>query len=233
MNKQQIIERASHMFPEHGNIQEVRKLSSGYEISSTLGCFILNETCKNEPVSGQSVTIYRQNGHGNIQGVDIDSKPIFFKTESQLEKDRLEWLRQNEVNLAEKRKTFYAELTVPSSDFNTKMNKLPKVFRQRLARFFRLGDGFWQVANYELYTCMAAVKIAYACRSDVRTWSFLRSSSEEEKLSVLGEDILNYLSGHQLTFACALACSYRKKAKSVVRRPGAMQMLAGRKTYTG
>lgn len=221
------------MFPEHGTIAGVREVSSGYQIDSDVGCFILSEPCDTEIAAGMSLTIYCQNGHGRIQGVDIDSKPIFFKTESELEEERLRALQEIEIRKAQEKKEFYIELANPNSDFNARLCKLPKVFRQRIAKFFRLGEDFWSVATYELYTCMAAVKIANACRGHRRINEFRRSSSDAEKLEVLGQEVLNYLSGHQLAFACALACSYLRSAKSVRMRPGSMQLLTGRKTYFG
>lgn len=232
MNKQQKLERSRHTFAETGTIKRVTEREVGYSIDSTVGCFLLNEACEEPPAKGMSVTIYRYDGSG-IQGIDLDEKPVFFKTKKQLEEQRREAIRQIDIRKAKEREEFYNKLDDPHSDFNIRWNKLPKVYRQRIARFFRLGDGFWDVAVYELYTCEAAVKIAYACNSQSRVLVFMRSSPDEERLSVLGEDIFNYLSSHQFTFACALAHSYLKKAKSVRTRPGAMQMLAGKKTYTG
>ena len=232
MNKQQQLERSRHQFADTGTIERVTEREQGFQIDSTIGCFLLKETLESSPEIGMNVTVYRHNGSG-IQGIDINGKSIFFKTGQELEEERREAIKQIEIRKAKEREEFYNQLADPHSDFNIRWNKLPKVYRQRISRFFRLGDGFWDVAVYELYTCEAAVKIAYACKSQSRVVAFMRSSPESEHLSVLGEDIYNYLSSHQFMFACALAHSYIKKAKSVRDRPGAMQMLTGKKTYTG
>jgi hypothetical protein len=168
-----------------------------------------------------------------LRGIDIGNNPVFFKTAAQIEEERLAWLQQREIEQAEKKRLFYINLADPSSDFNVRLSTLPKVFRQRIVKFFRLGEDFWSVATYELYACMAAVKIASACRSHRRIHAFCRSSSSEEKLEVLGQEVHDYLSGHQFAFACTLACSYLRSAKSVRTRPGAMQLVTGPKTYFG
>lgn len=228
----QTASRRPYHHTESGVVERVYERDEHYEVSSTAGSFILNKPCQPEPVVGKTVRLHLQN-HNRVQGVDIDGQSVFFKTDKQLEDERLAALEKMEIRKAQERVEFYAMLADPRSDFNLRMNKLPKVFRQRMAKFFRQGKDFWYVARYELYTCEAAVKIANACCSRRNVYAFLKSSSDEMKTEVLGKDIHNYLSGHQFTFACRLASSYIFKATSVRSRPGALQVLAGPETYTG
>ncbi len=100
MNKQQQIERQQHRFAETGTIERVTAQEQGYQIDSSVGSFLLREPSDPPPAAGMDVTFYRHDGHG-IQGVDINNKPVFFKTTRELEKERLEWLRQNEIKKAE------------------------------------------------------------------------------------------------------------------------------------
>lgn len=182
------------------------------------------------PKVGQEVKLYLHRGC-NVRGVDLDGQELFFKTDQDLETERQEEIKELEEEKSLRKKKFDKELSDSGSEFNKRLGVLPKVFKQRFKKFFRLGEDFWDLAWYELVACETAFKIAYACRSRHGVRKFCELSWEEQKEMVPG--INDGLSGNMFSFACRIAYIYLRDSKNILRVHGALSPLVGSKPYIG
>jgi hypothetical protein len=230
MNLQQASERLFHIDTMEGVIKELNEYEDSFSISLESGSgFGISKPVSKTPKVGQTVRLYLYLG-SSIQGVDLDGEPLFYKSKSDLEVERQARLKCLKAEKAEREIKFIAELTNPNSDFNKRLGKMPKVFHQRFKKFFRLGDGFWDVAWYELVACETALKIAYTCKSGQGIQRFRNKPWEEQILQL---PILDELSGNQIGFAFVLANIYLRDSKLVRKVRGAMSPLTGSMPYIG
>lgn len=230
MNQQQTFERLAHRNTNTGVITKVHEGEDYFDVSFGHTGFGIPKPVDKTPEVGQTVTLYLVQG-SRIQGVDLDGEPLFFKSKADLAVERQAALEQIEAEKAERKVKFYAELEDPNSDFNKRLNHLPRVFQQRFQKFFRLGEDFWDLAWYELAACETALKIAYTCKSWQKIRLFHNMTWDEQKALIPSMD--DGLSGNMFGFACALATVYLRKSKDVRRVRGAMSPLTGSKPYIG
>jgi hypothetical protein len=226
------VQRAVHTNTEHGIIAKVEEDDDSYCVTTTSGIGFggIFKPMKMTPQVGQRITFYLNQG-SRIQGIDLDGKELFFKTKEELEAERLEGIRKMEAERLERKQKFDTQLADPNSDFNQRLAMLPKVFRQRFQKFFRLGDDFWDQAWYELVACETAVQISYACRSRQNIRKFYNLSSEEQRAMIPNMD--DGLTGNMFGFACMTANFYLRDPKLVRRIRGALSPLVGSKPYIG
>lgn len=230
MNEQQVVERRVHRHVNTGVITRVEEGEQCFIITANGSCFGIEKPITKAPKVGQTFTLYLFQG-SRIQGIDLDGEPLFFKSKADLEVERQEALKRIEVAKAERKVKFFVELDDPNSDFNRRLSSLPKVFQQRFKKFFRLGEDFWDLAQYELVACQTALKIAYACRSwqGIRRFHKMTSSEQHELIPSMDDG----MSGNQFGFACAVAGIYLQNPKLVRKVRGAMSPLTGSKPYIG
>ncbi len=226
------VQRTTHNHTEHGIIAKVEEDDDSYFVTTNSGSGFggIYKPAKITPQVGQRITLYLYKG-SRIQGIDLDGKELFFKTKEDLETERLEALKKIEEERLERKHKFDSELADPNSDFNKRIARLPKVFKQRFQKFFRLGDGFWDLAWYELVACETAIQIAYACKSWQNIRKFYNMNSEEQRAMIPTMD--GGLSGNMFGFACKTAQLYLRDPKLVRRIRGAMSPLVGSKPYIG
>lgn len=224
--------RFLHRNTEHGVIAKVEEGEDFYAVTTTGGTGFagIKKPAKLVPQAGQKITFYFHNGW-RVQGIDLDGKELFFKLPEELEEERRQALILLEAEMALRKQKFDAELADPHSKFNLRLARLPKVFRQRFQKFFRLGKDFWDHAWYELVSCETALKIASACGSWQKIRKFRAMNSEEQRALIPTMD--DGLSGNMFGFACMLARFYLRDSKLVLRMHGAMSPLVGSKPYIG
>lgn len=225
-------QRFSHRHIDSGIIAKVEEYDDSYCVTTTRGTGFggITKPVNVVPQAGQTITFYLYQG-SRVQGIDLDGKELFFKTKEELEVERQEEIKKMEAEKAERKQKFDSELANPNSEFNKRLARLPKVFKQRFQKFFRLGDGFWDLAWYELAACETALKIAYACKSWQNIRKFNKMNCDEQKAMI--PDMDDGLSGNQFGFACLTARFYLQDPKTVRRIRGAMSPLTGSKPYIG
>jgi hypothetical protein len=225
-------QKSFHRHTDSGVIAEVQDNSDSYCVTTTCGTGFggINKPVRIVPQVGQTITFYLYQG-SRVQGIDLDGKELFFKTQQELEVERQEEADKMKSKKIKEKEEFYSELANPNSEFNKRLSQLPKVFKQRFQKFFRLGDNFWAHAWYELVACETSLKIAYACKSWQKISLFHKMSWNEQKLMIPTMD--NGLSGNQFGFACFAARVYLRDPKNVCRIHGSMSPLTGSKPYIG
>jgi hypothetical protein len=211
-------------------ITKVEESDKWFTVSAKGSGFGLEKHLDQTPQVGQTATLYLFQG-SRIQGIDLDGEPLFYKTNADLEVERQAATKKRDEEKAVRKVEFFKSYNDPNSDFNQRLNRLPKVFQQRFKKFFRLGDEFWSVAGYELAACETALKIAYACKSWQGIRRFHEMSWDEQKALIPTMD--DGLSGNQFGWACVVAKVYLRNSKLVRKVRGAMSPLAGSKPYIG
>ena len=230
---QQVAERLEHhAFGRRDEcvITKVHEHDEAYDISANSSGFRIPKPVGKAPEVGQTATLYLIQG-SRIQGIDLDGEPVFYKTKAELESERQAAIKKMDEQKAIRKVEFFKAYNDPNSDFNQRLNRLPKVFQQRFKKFFRLGEEFWTVAEYELAACETALKIAYACKSWQGIRRFHEMSWDEQKALIPNMD--DGLSGNQFGWACVVAKVYLRNSKLVRKVRGAMSPLAGSKPYIG
>lgn len=226
------LQKKSHRNTEVSTIVRVEEKRDSYLITTDSStCYGgISKPAKVVPEVGNLIKLYLYGGM-RVRGVDLDGEEVFFKTDEDLEEDRKEAIRRNEEEMLLKKQKFDQELADQNSEFNKRLGALPKVFKQRFRKFFRLGENFFDVAWYELVACETALKIAYACRGwqKIRKFQKMRWVEQKKMIPSLDEG----LSGNQFGFACCLAAIYLKNSKNVLRVRGALSPLTGSKPYWG
>lgn len=182
------------------------------------------------PKVGQEVKLYLHRGW-NVRGVDLDGHELFFKTDAELEAEHQEMLKKSIKEKEGRRQRFNKEFADPNSEFNKRLGALPRVFKQRFKKYFRLGEEFWDVAWYELVSCETAFKIAYACRSRQNIHKFYEMDWEKQKEMIPALE--DGLSGNMFNFACHMASIYLRNSKNIRHVRGALSPLVGSKPYIG
>lgn len=172
------------------NCQETRKITevteSGewYSISQDGMCCGLKKAYGVVPKVGDELTVHTKGGtFGTIRGMDLNGKKIFWKTDKELEDERIEWLRKNEEDKQQKFKDNVAEM-------DKQYNALPKCFQERIDKFRTNNDRFRiDYEGYELFCCEQAVEIAKGCKTadEVKKFSKLDWEQQLKKVPKLSD----------------------------------------------
>lgn len=176
------------------------------------------------PKVGDELTVHTKGGaFGTIRGMDLNGHRIFWKTDDELEAERVEWLRKNEEEKQQKFKDNVSEM-------DKQYDALPKCFQERIDRFRANNDRFrLDYESYELFCCEQAVAIANGCKSAAGVEEFRKLTWEEQLKRV--PELSDGHSGN--TFGCAvhLAYWYLQQPENVVKIHGALAPLVGSKEY--
>ena len=220
MNEAQILARCEHPNPLTGRITSVEEMDDRYIIETTAPGFMsLEKALSTKPVPGQTIAIYLYNGH-IVQGVDIDNKPVFFKTDQEMHEENLSIVRKLEGDLKKKRKAFFRQKKNPDSDISRRLGKLPVPFRRRFEKLLRTKSEFWEDAFYELDACELAVAIAQACKTPKQAADFEQLSFKHKQELVPSYD--GSISWNQLQFASYAASCYLERPNMVATLPAVM-----------
>lgn len=176
------------------------------------------------PKVGDELTVHTKGGSfGTIRGMDLNGKKIFWKTDKELEDERIEWLRKNEEEKQQKFKDNVAEM-------DRQYNALPKCFQERIDKFRANNDRFRiDYEGYEVFCCEQAVEIAKGCKTAaaVKKFSKLKWEQQLKKVPKLSDGH----SGNTFGASVHLAYWFLEQPDNVVKMHGALSPLVGSKEY--
>jgi len=195
-----------------------------YSISHNGFCCGLNKSYGVEPKVGDKLTVHTKGGaFGTIRGMDLNGKKIFWKTDEDLEAERIEWLRKNE----EEKQRRYKDSVV---QMDKQYSALPKCFQERIDKFRANNERFRvDYEAYELFCCEQAVFIANACKTPEMVQEFKAKNWHEQILQV--PELSDGHSGNTFGASCALAYWYLTSPENVLKVNGALSPLVGSVEY--
>ncbi len=213
-------------YKETRTITKVTESENWIEISQDGMCCGLKKEYGVVPKVGDKLTVHTKGGaFGTIRGMDLNGKKIFWKTDEELEAERVEWLRKNEEEKQQKFKDGVAEL-------DKQYNALPKCFQERIDKFRANNDRFrLDYEGYELFCCEQAVAIADACKTPDAVQEFGVKEWVEQLLQV--PKLSDGHSGNTFGASCTLAYWYLSNPENIVRVHGALSPLVGSDEYGG
>jgi hypothetical protein len=212
------------------NYQETRtitEVTDGKEmmtISTGVMCCGLYKKYGVTPKVGDELTVHTKGGSfGTIRGMDLNGKKIFWKTDKELEAERVEWLRKNEEEKQQKFKDNVAEL-------DKQYDALPKCFKERIDKFRANNDRFRiDYEGYELFCCEQAIAIANGCKTPEMVQEFGKKEWAEQLLQV--PELSDGHSGNTFGASCKLAYWYLSNPENVQKVNGALSPLVGSVEY--
>jgi len=211
-------------YQETGIITEVTESEDYYSISQSGMCCGLKKNYGFVPKVGNKLTVHTKGGaFGTIRGMDLNGQQIFWKTDEDLEAERIEWLRKNEEEKQQKFKDNVAEM-------DAKYEALPKCFKDRIDKFRTNNERFRiDYEGYEVFCCEQAVVIAEGCKTPEGIQEFAKKDWKEQLKQVPGLD--GGHSGNTFGAACRLAHFYLSNPENVVKMHGALSPLVGSAEY--
>ena len=211
-------------YQETNVITNVVECEDGYSITQDcLGCF-LSKSYGVVPKVGDKLTVHTKGGaFGNIRGMDLNGVKVFYKTDEELENERVEWLRKNEEN---KQQKFKENVAIMDEQYNA----LPDCFKQRIDRFRNNNERFRiDYEEYELFCCEQAIVIAEACKTPEGIKEF--SSKKWEEQLAQAPKLSHDHTGNTFGAACKLAYWYLCNPENVVKQHGSLSPLVGSAEY--
>jgi hypothetical protein len=204
-------------------IKEVTDSKDWYSISTTDSTgFGIKKKYGVVPKQGDIVTLYTKN-FSTIRGIDLNGIRIFYKTDEELEQDRIEWLENHEREKQEKFKKNKVKM-------DKQYNNLPNAFKQRIDRF-RANNPRFRIdyESYELFCCEQAIEIAKACKTPEEVKIFSEKTWEEQQKQV--KKLSDGHSGNTFGCACRLAVLYLQNEGDVKKLHGSLSPLVGSEEY--
>lgn len=207
-----------------GKITRVDEGKSGYTISLGSTCCGLDKRYGVEPKVGDDARIHTKGGpFGVVRGIDLNGNVVFWKSDQQLEKERQDWLDENE---RKKQQSFKDNKT----NMDRRYNNLPGCFQKRIDRFRANNERFRvDYEDYELFCCEEAIKIAEAIGSPEKVKEFGGLNWNEQKKLV--PDLSNGHSGNTFGAAVHLAYWFLVNQENVKNMHGALSPLVGSEKY--
>jgi len=211
-------------YQETRTITDVRESEDWFEISQDGMCCGLKKKYGVTPKIGDKLTVHTKGGtFGTIRGMDLNGNRIFWKTDEELEQERLEWLANNE---REKKERFEKNKAKMDADYEA----LPDAFKKRIDRFRANNPDFRvEFESYELFCCMEAVKIANACKTPEKVQEF-KSLNWDEQMQMV-EGLSDGHSGNIFGCAVTLAYWYLSDENNVSKLHGSLSPLVGSKAF--
>ena len=212
------------MLNKISKIKEVTKSGNYYTIYLENGIgFGLDTKYGYEPKIGDKLILCTING-SQIRGVFANGKKVFYKSDEQIEQERVEWLANHEK---EKQAKFIEQKAQLDKDYDA----LPSAFQARIDRFRRNNSRFRiDYESYEMFCCKEAIKIAKACKTpdDVEKFKHLDYDKQKEMV-----DIDDGHSGNTMGCALQLAYWYLKESISitVAKLHGSLSSLVGSEAF--
>lgn len=193
-------------------------------ISSNGSGFRLDKKYGVIPKKGQVITLYTEgSSFGTIRGMDLDGTRIFYKTDEDLEAERLDFFRKEEER---KQETFLKNETKMDAQYDA----LPIVFKKRIDRFRNNNKRFRiDFEPYELFCCEQAIIIANVCKTADEVEAFSKKEYNEQKAQVT--EISDDHSGNSFSCSVHLAYWYLKELNMVYKLHGALSPLVGSDEY--
>ena len=212
----------------YSNTKIIKDISSGndwYSITCDdgMGCG-LKKSYGVVPKIGDKLTVHTKGGEfGTIRGMDLNEVTIFWKTDEELEADRLEWLENNE---REKQQKFKENKILLDEQYN----ELPDCFKKRIDRF-RANNPRFRIdyESYELFCCTQAVEIANSLKTADKIQGFMKLNWKQQEILV--PKLSDGHSGNTFGCACRLAYLYLTNPENVSKLHGSLSPLVGSKDF--
>jgi len=192
-------------------------------ISTNNGCGFAMETKYGVvPKVGDTIILHTV-GFSLIRGITLNGVQIYYKSDQDLELERLEQQVKYEK---EKNDRFLKEV----KSLDKKYLKLPQCFKDRIDRFRKNNDRFRvDFESYELFCCEQAVVIAKACKTPAGVAEFGKMEWKDQmnKVKKLSRDH----SGNTFGMSTQLAYWYLQQPDVVVKAHGSLAALVGSAEY--
>lgn len=160
---------------------------------------------------------------GTIRGVTINGVKVFYKTDEDLENERIAYKKAQE----EKEKAAFER---EKENLDKRYSKLPEIFRQRIDRFRRNNPDFRvKFESYELFCCEEAMIIAKACKTAEVVQKYNNLGYTKQKL--MTPKLSKGHSGNTFGMSVRLAYWYLQQPENVVNHHGALSALVGSEAY--
>lgn len=211
------------MNTENLEITEVIKKEEWFSISTKEGsCFGIKTKYNVTPKVGDKVTLHSRGGC-DIRGIDLNGVKLFYKTDAELETERTEWLKNNEIATQKK-------FTEEKESMDAQYSTLPKIFQERIDKYRQNNPRFRvDYEGYELFCCGQAVVIAEGCKTAKGVEKFKKLKWEQQKKMVKKLD--DGHSGNTFGASCALAYWFLQQPENVIKMHGALAPLVGSDEY--
>lgn len=207
-------------------ITKVVEFGDGWEINLGSTGFILSKENLGEappPAVGDLLTLYTRGGSW-IRGVDLRGAPLYFKTDAEMEADHKKWVAEKEERDRQRFEERRAEL-------DAQFDALPEAFQRRITWFRDHNPNFrWEFEAYEMSSCVDAVKIAEAMKTEAGVRRFGKAALKRQK-QLVPDLAYERHSGNSFNCACRLAHLYVQNPLFVVAEHGAMTPLTGCEEY--
>jgi len=205
-------------------ITKVEEREDGFEVNCNGLGFCLNKKFWNNfiPKVGDKINLYTIKG-SCIRGIDLNGEKVFYKSDEQLEEERIE---QHKKYQLEKEETFKKE----KKHLDEIYDSLPDPFKKRIDIFRNNNEKFRvNYESYELFCCSEAVTIAKALKTPKAVKEF--SESKDYDKHKLIPNLSDGHSGNTFGMATNLAYWYLKEPESIYKIAGALSPLVGSKEY--
>ena len=174
------------------------------------------------PKEGDTITLFTK-GFSLIRGMKLNGVLIFYKTDEDLEIERLE----QQIKYEEKKQASFKK-EVKSLD--KRYLKLPQVFKERIDRFRANNDRFRiDFESYEMFCCEQAVVIAKACKTPEGVQEFSKMEWKDQMSKVKKLD--DGHSGNTFSMSTQLAYLYLQQPDVVKQAHGSLATLVGSDEY--
>lgn len=214
----------SQNYQETNEITDVTESGDWYQISQDGLCCGLKKSYGVIPKVGDKLTVHTKGGSfGTIRGMDLNGVKIFWKSDDELEADRIEWLRKNEEYKQQKFKDSVAEM-------DKQYDALPECFKKRIDKFRANNDRFRiDYEGYELFCCEQAIEIANGCKTANAVKEFSKLDWEQQLKQV--PNLSDGHSGNTFGASVNLAYWFLEQPENVVKMHGALSPLVGSEEY--
>lgn len=189
---------------------ETKGSGFGFETKHTKG--------KKPPAVGDEVICHTVQG-SLIRGVTLRGELLYYKTDEELEADRLEGARKHRE---EREKEFKRN----RKKLNEQYDALPPEFQRRVS-WFRAHNADFRIEYepYELSVCTDAVLIATTLKTEAKIKRFSKASYKKQQELVPG--MFDGHSGNSFGMAVRLAHLYVQNPLWVIAEHGALTPLVG------
>jgi hypothetical protein len=211
-------------YQETNLITKVQENNTYYSISHGGLCCGLKKSYEVIPQVGDYLTVHTKGGtFGIIRGMDLNGKKIFYKTDEELEAERLAYLAKRE---GDKQAAFVKNV----GEMDCRYSALPQCFRDRIDKF-RSNNPRFRVdyEEYELFCCEQAVAISSGCVTAEGVKEFKAKNWAEQLKQV--PELSDGHSGNTFSAAVSLAYWYLQQPENVIKLHGALAPLVGSEEY--
>lgn len=189
---------------------ETKGSGFGFDVKYTKG--------KKPPAVGDLIECHTHLG-SRVRGVTLRGEQLFYKTDAELEADRLEFAEKNRER---KEKEFKRD----RKKLNEQYDQLPPEFQRRVS-WFRAHNPDFRVEYeaYELSCCTDAALIVNTLKTEVKIKSFAKASYKKQQELVPG--MYQGHSGNSFGMVVRLAQLYVQNPLFVIAEHGALTPLVG------